>query len=112
MPCNQTDFIFQSKDWLLYLNLKNKEQQRNDTAGAVYQYPWKLAKYYKQINIWAEEGAGKTSNIDFPSKHHVKTIFKSSANKEHFYYGNIFWGCSLIRRICSLPRIIDGKVHT
>lgn len=30
--------------------------------------PGKLVKYYKQTNIWAEEDAGKMSNIDFPSK--------------------------------------------
>lgn len=47
--------------------------------------PGKLVKYYKQTNIWAEEDAGKMSNIDFPSKQHIKTIFKSSADKGHFY---------------------------
>lgn len=39
--------------------------------------PGKLVKSYKQTNIWAEDDAGKMNTIDFPSKQHIKTIFKA-----------------------------------
>lgn len=46
--------------------------------------PGKLVKYYKQINIWAEEDAGKMSNIDFPSKQHIKPFLKIVLTRDIF----------------------------
>lgn len=71
----QTSFFSQKVGFCVYI-LRIKSHKERTQLTPFINIPGKLVKYYKQTNIWAEEDAGKMSNIDFSLKQHIKTIFE------------------------------------